>query len=97
MNQIDIVHHFDAEAPQELHNAGIVEIVIRRAKNIRLANNGGLGDKNIVSIPYRNGQGGVEGDDVCDIAQKSDVLVDAAFGQAMELAQTRIAESLAVS
>jgi len=51
LNQIDIVHHFDAEAPQELHNAGIVEIVIRRAKNIRLANNGGLGDKNIVCIP----------------------------------------------
>ena len=85
MDQINAAHNHDAEAPKKLLCGRIVKIFIHRAKNIGLAEDSGLGDNDVVHIPYRYGEEGIESDDFGNVAQEGDVLVNAIFGQRVKL------------
>ena len=70
---------------------------IHRAKNVGLAEDGGLGNNDVVHILYGCGEGGIERDDFGDVAQEGNVSVDAVFGQRVKLPKARITQNFAAS
>lgn len=94
MDQIDVAHHGYAKTREELPCSRIEKIVIHRAKNGGLAEDGGLSNDNVVHIPYRRGQGGIECDDFGDVTQEGDVLVNTVFSEGVKFPEARITENL---
>ncbi len=77
MHQLHIVHHDDTKAAKKISHLRIVEIFVRSTNDGGFAKDRGLGHNDIVYVPDGNYQGRVESDQICNVAEKGDVLINA--------------------